>query len=296
MMSSYPIYRGMAAMLLAVVLYSIADALVKWLAGTYHPVQIMFCRTFFTWLPLLAMLPQKTKRIGLKSRNKGYMALRATIMALSLPFYFYAFKCLPLADAYAVAYVAPLFMVVFSIPILGEKVEKHAWIAVCVGFSGVLIMMRPGSAVFSLGGLSAFIGGILWALALVMGRKLSKTESEFSLTFWFWIACFLLSALYVPFCWQTPSLLDWGFFAASGIVGGVALLAITRAFTLAPASVVGPLDYFILVLGALIGYVVWGDIPDVFVILGASILVLSGLYLVFQETRRKPLVLFPVVE
>jgi drug/metabolite transporter (DMT)-like permease len=283
-------------MFLAVVFYSIADALVKWLAETYHPMQIMFCRAFFTWMPLLTMLPQKTKGFGLRSDKKGYMALRALIMALSLPLYFYAFKCLPLADAYAVAYVAPLFMVIFSIPILREKVEKHAWIAVFVGFSGVLVMMRPGSVVFSLGGLSAFIGGICWALALVMGRKLSKTESEFSLTFWFWAACFLLGALFAPFCWQTPSLLDWGLFAASGIIGGAALLAITRAFSLAPASIVGPLDYSILVLGAFIGYMVWGEIPDGCVILGAIILVLSGLYLVFQETRRKPLVLFPVVE
>ena len=295
-MLSYPIYRGMAAMLLAVTLYSINDALVKWLAATYNPMQIIFCRSFFTFFPLLAIVLQKRSWKNLQSNHKGSQILRAAIMALSLPFYIYAFKSLPLADAYAVAYVAPLFMAIFSIPILGEKIERHAWIAICVGFSGVLVMMRPGSIVFSLGGLSAFVGGILWALGLVMGRKLSKTESDFSLTLWFMGACFLFSSLFTPFCWQSPSLSDWGLFASSGIIGGAGLLAITRAFSLAPASVVGPIDYLILVFGALIGYVVWKDIPDVFIIIGALILVLSGLYLVYHEARRKPLVLFPVLE
>jgi len=295
-MLSYPIYRGMAVMLLAVALYSVNDALVKWLAGTYHPMQIMFCRSFFTFFPLLGIAVHRISWNGPKPDKIAYHALRAIIMALSLPFYIYAFKVLPLADAYAVAYVAPLFMAIFSIPILGEKIEKHAWIAISIGFVGVLIMMRPGSIVFSLGGLSAFIGGILWALALVMGRKLSQTESDFSLILWFLGACFFMSSLFTPFCWQMPPLSDWGLFAISGIIGSAGLVAITRAFSLAPASVVGPIDYLIFVFGALIGYFVWGDVPDIFVIIGALILVLSGLYLVYHETRRKPLVLFPVLE
>jgi drug/metabolite transporter (DMT)-like permease len=295
-MLSYPIYRGMAIMLLAVALYSINDALIKWLVGTYHPIQIMFCRSFFTFFLLLGIVLHRSSWTGLKTNQKGYQTLRAIIMAASIPFYIYAFKILPLADAYAVAYVAPLFMAIFSIPILGEKIEKHAWIAICVGFAGILIMMRPGSIVFSLGGLSALVGGILWALALVMGRKLSKTEKNLSLTLWFMGACILLSSSFAPFCWQTPSLGDWGLFALSGMVGGVALMAITRAFELAPASIVGPLDYLIFVFGALIGYMVWGDIPDTFVIIGAFILVLSGLYLVYHEARRKPFVLVSLEE
>ena len=295
-MLSYPIYRGMAVMFLAVALYSVNDAFLKWMASSYHPMQIMFCRSFFTWLPLLGSILQKQSWNGLRSGNKSYHALRAAIMTLSLPCYIYAFKLLPLADAYAVAYVAPLFMAIFSIPILGEKIERHAWLAILVGFSGVLIMMRPGSAVFSLGGLSALVGGILWALGLVMGRKISQTENDFSLSLWFLGACFLLSSLFMPFCWQSPSLSDWGLFAISGLIGGAGLLAITRAFSLAPASIVGPIDYLILVFGTLIGYVVWGDIPDTFIIIGALILVLSGLYLVYQETRRKPLVFFPLIE
>lgn len=295
-MLSYPIYRGMAIMLIAVALYSINDALIKWLVVTYHPMQIMFCRSFFTFFLLLGYVLHRSSWTGLKSNNMGYQALRAVIMAASIPFYIYAFKILPLADAYAVAYVAPLFMAIFSIPILGEKVEKHAWIAICIGFSGILIMMRPDSIVFSLGGLAALAGGILWALALVMGRKLSQTEKNLSLTLWFMGACFLMSSFFTPFYWQSPSFGDWGLFALSGMLGGIALMAITRAFELAPAAIVAPLDYLIFVFGALIGYVVWGDIPDTFVIIGALVLVLSGLYLVYHEARRKPFVYIPVEE
>ncbi len=292
-MLSYPIYRGMAVMFLAVALYSVNDTLLKWLASSYHPLQIMFCRSFFTWLPLLGVIVQKESWKSLKCNNKSYHTLRAGIMALSLPCYIYAFKTLPLADAYAVTYVAPLFMAIFSIPILGEKIEKHAWVAILIGFSGVLVMMRPGSAVFSSGGLAAFIGGLLWALGLVMGRKISQTESDFSLSVWFLAACFLLSSLFMPFCWQAPPLSDWILFAASGVIGGAGLLAITRAFSLAPASIIGPIDYLILVFGAILGYVIWGDIPDIFIVIGALILVFSGLYLVYQEVRRKPLGFFP---
>jgi len=295
-MLAYPIYRGMALMFLAVVLYSLNDALVKWLVSTYHPMQIMFCRSFFTWLPLLSMIPRRNSWQNSTSHKKPYHALRAIILALSLPFYIFAFKVLPLADAYAITFIAPLFMAIFSIPILGEKIEKHAWIAILMGFSGVLIMMRPGSAVFSLGGLSALIGGFLWALGLVLGRKLSQTESDFSLSVWFLGVCFLLSSLFMPFYWQPTPLSDWGLFFISGIIGGTGLLAITRAFSLAPASIIGPIDYLILVFGALIGYMVWGDIPDIFVVIGALILVLTGLYLVYCETRRKPLVFLSALE
>lgn len=295
-MLSYPIYRGMVFMLLSVILFSINDALLKWLAGTYHPMQIIFCRSFFVCFLLLGLAFQKKAWKTLKSNKKKYHALRAVIGALAVPFYIYAFANLPLADAYAVAYIAPLFMAIFAIPILGEKVEKHAWIAICMGFLGVLIMMRPGSAVLSLGGLSALIAGVVYALALVMSRKLSQTESDFSITIWFTSTCFCMSTLFIPFYWQTPSLWDWGLFATLGLVGGCAVISVTRAFSLAPAAIIGPIDYLIFIFGALIGYIVWGDLPDMFVILGVLILVLSGLYLVYQETQRRPLVFFPVVE
>lgn len=295
-MTSYPIIRGMAAMLLSVFLYSINDALLKWLAGTYHPMQIIFCRSFFTFLPLVGYARHTSSLKGYKLEKIGPQALRAIIAALSVPLYIYSYWALPLADAYAVSYVAPLLMAIFAIPILGEKVSPHAWIAITIGFLGVLVMMRPGSAVLSLGGLSAFMGGTLFALSLVLSRKLSQTESIVSITAWFMSACFIMSSLFMPFYWVEPTLSDWGLFAILGIVGCGALVTITQAFKLAPASIVGPIDYLLLVFGAIIGYFIWGDIPDAYIIAGACILVGSGLYLLYQETREKSMVLLPVVE
>lgn len=209
-MTSNPIFRGMAAMFVSVLFYSINDALLKWLAGTYHPMQIMFCRSFFTFLPLLWLAREKITWASFKSTKAGYHFLRALIAASSVPFYIYAYGALPLADAYAVSFVAPLFMAIFAIPILGEKVSKHAWTAICVGFVGVIVMMRPGSAVFSFGGLSAFTGGVLFALSLVMSKKLSETENEYLITIWFMGMCFIMSTLFMPVYWQTPPLSDWG--------------------------------------------------------------------------------------
>ncbi len=295
-MISYPVYRGMAAMILSVFFYSINDALLKWLAGTYHPMQIIFCRSFFTILPLLAYALYKGSWESFKTKNYRYQILRAFIAALSVPLYIYAYWSLPLADAYAVSYVAPLFMAIFAIPILGEKVSSHAWIAISVGFLGVLVMMRPGSAVLSLGGFSAFSAGSVFALSLVMSRMLSKTETNISITAWFMLACFIMSSVFMPFVWIETTLYDWFLFAVLGLVGCGALYTITFALSLAPASIIGPLDYLLLVFGAVFGYYIWGDIPDEYVVLGAFILVGSGLYLIYNEARIKDLELLPVVE
>ncbi len=295
-MISYPIYRGMAAMLLSVFLFSINDALLKWLAGTYHPMQIIFCRSFFTFFPLLGPFLLKQQRIDFRAGNNGYHALRAFIAALSVPLYIYAYKALPLADAYAVSYVAPLFMAIFAIPLLGEKVSKQAWTVIIIGFFGILIMMRPGSAVLSLGGLSAFAAGVVYALAIVMSRKLSETESDFSITAWFMGVSFIMSSLFMPFYWETPPLSDWGLFAVLGVVSYGAVLTITQAFRLAPAAIVGPIDYLLVVFGAILGYYIWGDVPDMYVVIGSCVLIGSGLYLLYHESKNKTLAFAHVVE
>jgi drug/metabolite transporter (DMT)-like permease len=286
----------MMAMLLAVVCYSINDALIKWLSDSYHPMQIIFCRSLFVLVLPLGMTFHKKSWKTLKSTQNHYHAFRALITALSVALYVYSFGHLPLADAYAIAYVSPFFMALFSIPLLGEKVEFHGWVAIGIGLCGILIMTRPGSRVLSWGGLSACLAGIFYALSLVMSRKLSRTESDVLITLWFVGACFVLSVFFMPFCWKMPSATDWLLFAALGAAGGVAIMAMTRAFSLAPAFVLGPLDYLSFVCGTVIGYVVWGDVPDAFVLGGAFLLVLGGLYLVSQEARRKPLVLGSVLQ
>jgi drug/metabolite transporter (DMT)-like permease len=237
------------------------------------------------------MTLQRQSWKSLKSNKKKYHALRAVITVLSMVFYIYSFSHLPLADTYALAYVSPFFMALFSSPLLGERVTIHAWIAIVIGFCGVLIIVRPGSTVFSFGGLAAFTAGMLYALSLVMSRKLSQTESDFAITLWFMGLSFVVSGFLIPFYWQMPSLNEWILFIALGSVGGTAVMAITRAFSLAPAFIVGPLDYLTFVFGTLIGYMIWGDIPDAFVVTGAFLLIFGGLYLVYQEARRKPFVL-----
>jgi drug/metabolite transporter (DMT)-like permease len=283
-------------MFLAVTCYSINDALIKWLSDSYHPTQIVFCRSLFVFFIPLGMAFQKQPWKSLKSNKKRYHVLRAVITTLSMFFYIYSFSHLPLADAYALAYVSPFFMALFSSPLLGEKVTPHAWIAIVIGFCGVLIIARPGSSVFSFGGLAAFIAGMLYALSLVMSRKLSQTESDTAITLWFMGTCFVISGLMMPFYWQMPLFEEWALFISLGVAGGTAVMAITRAFSLAPAFIVGPLDYLSFVFGTLIGYVIWGDIPDIFVVTGVFLLIFGGLYLVYQEARRKAFVFAPPLE
>lgn len=284
-MPSNPIYRGVAAMILATICYSINDALIKWLADAFHPLQIIFCRSVCMFLIPLIFVLQKRPGLSIKSSKKGYQALRAILTFLSVLFYVYSFSQLPLTDAYALAYVSPFFMAFFSKPILGESVTPHAWVAILIGFCGVLIIARPGSAVFSLGGLAACIAGILYGISLVMSRKLSQTESDFSITLWSMGACFLGSGIFMPFYWQSPSLNEWALFMALGIAGGLAVMAITQAFRLAPAFIVGPFEYLSFAFGIFFGYILWGDMPNASVITGVFLLIFGGLYLLYQESR-----------
>ncbi len=277
--------RGIALMVLSVLLFSCMDALVKWVSEI-HPVgQIVFFRNLFAFLPV-ALFVHRAGGLGvLRTRRLGGHALRAVVGIAAMACFFAAFSLMPLGDAVALGMSGPIFLTALSVPLLGEKVGVRRWSAVIVGFLGVLVMTRPGAGVFDPVALLPLAGAVFYALAMVSIRKLSATEPPVAIVFYFTLFATLAAALSLPVQWVTPpTLIDLLLLVSVGLVGGVAQLAMTQAFRLAPVALIAPFDYAALVFAVALGYLIWGDVPDAFLLFGAGIVIGSGLYILHRET------------
>ena len=271
-------------MLLAVAIFSCMDALIKWLSATYPTIEIVFFRSSFAFLPLLPALLQGG-RAALRTRRPLAQAGRAAIGVVSMFGFFYCFRLMPLADVFGIAFSAPIFVTALSVPMLGEKVGIRRWSAVVVGFVGVLVMLRPDTGMFASASWIALLATLLYALGQIFVRDLTKTETTACIVFYVTLTTTIVSGSALPFLWVTPSWRDAPLLAAVGILGGVAQLAFTRAFRLAPAAVISPFDYTGLLYAGALGYYVWGDVPTATFLVGAAIVMASGLYILYRETK-----------
>jgi drug/metabolite transporter (DMT)-like permease len=195
-------------------------------------------------------------------------------------------RALPLAEAVAIGYAAPIFITALSVPLLGEAVGVRRWSAVCVGFAGVLVMIRPGAAVFEASSLVALLAALFYAFAMIFIRRLGRTESTACIAFYFTLTCAVVSAPFLPLQWVAPDLPQAILLVAVGLIGGVAQLAVTAAFRAAPAAVVAPFDYSSMLYVTVIGYAVWGEMPDRLIFAGAAVVIASGLYILHRERVR----------
>lgn len=279
--------RGIGNIALAVALFATMDALVKHLAATYPILQLVFFRSFFAFAPL-SILILRSGGIGAlaTARPLGHV-LRSLTGLVSMALFFLAFALLPLAEAIALSFAGPLFLTVLSIPLLGERVGPRRWAAVFAGFIGVLVIVRPGAGVFGAAALVPIGAALTYAFAMVYVRKLSRTETNAAIVFYFTLTCTVASGLALPFVWVTPSLADLPALVGLGLLGGAAQLFMTQAFRLAPAAVIAPFEYLAILFGIGFGYVFWGDLPDRWTVLGVAVVVASGLYILHRETVRR---------
>ncbi len=282
--STNTVSRGIASMLLAVAIFSCMDALIKWLSASYPTIEIVFFRSSFAFLPLLPAL-LRGGRAALRTRRPLTQAGRAGLGLISMFGFFYCFRMMPLADVFGIAFSAPIFVTALSVPMLGEKVGIRRWSAVVVGFAGVLVMLRPDAGVLASASWIALFATVLYALGQIFVRDLTKTETTICIVFYVTLTTTTVSAIAMPFVWVMPGPADAVLLAAIGILGGLAQLAFTRAFRLAPAAVVSPFDYTGLLYAGVIGYYVWGDVPTATFLAGAAIVMASGLYILYRETK-----------
>jgi drug/metabolite transporter (DMT)-like permease len=281
---------GIGLMLLGVFLFSFNDAVGKWLVATYSVSQLMLIRSGTTMILLVPLIWRAGREAFTGAPRPGLQVLRVVLSTAEVVMFFWAVGYLPLADAITFYLAGPIYVTAFSALLLKEKVGWRRWCAVLVGFAGVVIALRPSAASFTLPALIALIGSVFFALLMIVTRIVRDTSDTVLMTGQFF-GSFAFGAVTAPFVWITPSAYDFFFLSAFGAVSIAALFCINRSLKLAPASVVVPYQYTMLIWAIALGYLVFGDVPDVPMLIGGAIIVASGLYIFWREqiaARRDP--------
>src|ERR1700733_1823646 len=278
---------GILYMVASVFLFSIQNAIGKWLAQTYPIPMLVFFRSFIALLPSFILVMRAGGFRVMRTNRMGAQFGRAVIWGGSNVASFFGFHLLPVADAIALTFAAPLFLTALSYPILKERVSRERWIAVSVGFAGVLVMARPSGAENALGVAGAVTCAVCNAIGTLTVRDLCRTEHSASIVTWTAIFMTLMALPALPFFWVTPTPVDFLLFCSIGLIGGVSQYWTTQALSYAPAAAVSPFNYTALIWGSIIGLVVWGELPTLPIVLGAAIVTLTGLYLLRSESRRR---------
>jgi len=279
--------RGITLMIAAVGIFGVMDALMKFLAVTYPPMQIASLRGASS-LPFVFATCLATGRFAdLRPRRLHLHALRAVVSIAMLWCFVFALSHMSLANTYAITLSAPLLVVPCAALLLGEHADRHVWAAILVGLTGVLVMLKPTAAGFvSIAALAALGSAFCWAIVVVMVRILSSTEKTASMVFWFLLMLALGAGALAAPGWVTIAAVHWPWIALLGLAGWGAQHLVTEAFRLAPASTVAPFEYLSIVWGACIDWFFWQAVPGARIVLGAAIVVAAGLYLVHRERRR----------
>jgi drug/metabolite transporter (DMT)-like permease len=283
-----PIF-GIALINLAVVIFTSMDAVIKLVSETFPTGQLVFFRNLFAFGPILIFMMSQGA-VQLRTRHAlGHLA-RGLFGVSAMYCYFLSYKLLPLSDAIALGLSGPIFLTILSIPFLGERVGLRRWSACIVGFLGVLIMTRPGAGVWQTEALVPLLAAVFYALAMISIRKLTATEPSGTIVFYFTLFATLaglatapLGAVDSELAWVWPSGAEWLIVLAIGLMGGCGQILITIAFRCAPVSVVAPFDYMALVYGFLLGWAVFEEVPDWYLIIGGATVVASGIYIVHRE-------------
>jgi drug/metabolite transporter (DMT)-like permease len=282
------IKRGIAYVSGSIFVFAMGNVLVKYLAADYPVSEIVFFRSFFALIPILAIIWRGGKINVFHTRRPLAHLLRATMWLLSFYCWFFAIKLLPLADASAFSFTAPIFLTVLSMPLLGERVGPHRWAAVLVGFVGVVIMARPTGDVLQVGALFGIANALFYALGSLGVREMSRTEKSETIVFYTQVFGTVLSGVSLIFVWVTPSWTDAAGMAVIGLAGGIGQYLMTQAYRYAPAAVVGPFTYTSIIWAVILGYIFWQDLPGLEVVIGIAIVAASGLYILHRETRGAP--------
>lgn len=277
---------GIVLMVVAVGCFASVNMVIKVIGIGYHPFEAVFFRNLITAvLTVPFILASGGPRI-LKTRRPFAHAMRALFGIGSNACYFYAYQRVSLADGMAIAMAVPIFATLVSIPLLGEKVGWHRWGAILIGFGGVLIALNPHGDIQS-GSLFALAGTVCWAIAMPYVRMLGISESPYTVVFHYMVAGTLMAACTLPWVWVTPTLEVLLLYVAAGVLATAGQIAMTYALKLAPTSVISPFEYTKIAWAILFDLTIWGASPSLTTSLGAGIVMLTGLYILYRETRRR---------
>jgi drug/metabolite transporter (DMT)-like permease len=287
-------FRAIGLKLLSAFLFTVMSVLVRDL-GQKAPVgEIVFFRGLFAILPVLAIYAWRGEiRDAIATKSPFGQLLRGFISAAGMYSNFGALARIPLADVTAIGFGSPLITVAMAALILKERVRVYRWSAVTVGFAGVIVMLLPhldigkyamvATAATTVGSLLALGAAFTNAAAQIQTRRLVATEKTASIVFYFSLLMAIAGAVTLPFAWHRPSLLEFAEFAAIGTLGGIGHIFLTQSYRYATASVIAPFDYSTMIWALLLGYWFFGEVPGHLVLIGAGIVIASGLFVIWRE-------------
>ena len=273
---------GIALMLLGDFVYSLSDALGKWLVATYSVGQLLLIRSSAAFVVLAPFAWRAGWAAFATMPRPRLQILRVLLCSLEVVFFFWAVSYLPLADVTTFYLAGPIFVTALSPFLLGEKIDWKRWAAVLAGFVGVAVAMRPSLASVSSSALVALAGSFCFALLMMVTRAVRGTP-DIVLATTQMISTGLFGAALAPFGWVAPGARDTALLALVGVVAMLGLVCVNRALKLAPASVVAPYQYSFILWAVILGYLVFGDVPTALLVSGAAIIVAAGIFLFWRD-------------
>ena len=276
-------------MIASVACFSIMDIIVKYLKDAPFG-QVLFMRFAFGMIPIILLIPRKKVFTFYKTKRPGLHSLRCIAGLIAIIAIFIALRKLPLATVVSISFAAPIFTTIFSIFLLSEKVGIYRWLAVLVGFIGILIITEPGISNLNI----YYIFPIIFCLGLsyvaITLRQLSTTEPVWLISLFFSIAITFLSFLTLPFGWVMPSFNHFLILSLVGIFGGVSNLWLSQSYKYSEVSLVTPLKYLTLVFAIIFGYFIWDEIPTIKTLIGALLVIVSTLIIFRREIYKKKII------
>lgn len=277
---------GILHMVGATIVFALSSAMSKWLVDIYPVGEVLFTRSCVSLIACaLFILPQTGLAVFHTRRRRDHL-MRSLSQTVSQTFLVIAFSLMPLASAVAINFSAPLFTALVAILMLKEPVGFTRWFALIAGFIGVLIVTNPGADTFQIGAIFALANAMIYGSVTAAVRGMTATESAETLLMYQLLLITAFFSLLLPFGVAAPTWADAGLMLANGLTNAIGQYWWTRALHLAPASAVTPFFYLSLVWAALLGFVVWGDLPTVGLLVGSAVVVGSGLFLLWRESAR----------
>ena len=278
-MTRSPVVRGVLAMIAGAGLLTLSDAASKHLAHSYPVGQVICLRQLAAFIFILPYVMSVTGFRALRVVDRAGQTLRALCFVAGAGLIVWSLSLLPISIVTVVLFSSPLFVALFSAPILGERVDARQWLAIGAGFVGVLLIVRPAGG-FSWIVLLPVLATIINSLRDTITRRLSRTESSVSMLFWSSAAVTLVGFFTLPFGWRPLDLEAGAWFVAAGLFNATAHFLVIEALRLGRAAVVVPFRYTGILWAILVGFLIWNEVPDIGMLAGALIVVLSGIYMI----------------
>ncbi len=259
------------------------DLCAKWLLADYSLPQFVFLRSIFG-VSFFLLTARFYGGLGSLKTKRWKWHLFRTLLATGAMFgFFYGLSRMPLVNALTIAFTAPLFVTGLSVPFLGEHVGWRRWMAVIIGFIGVLIVLRPGTGMFTPAAIGVILAAVCYAGLALTARKLAATESSFSLSVYVVTGPFLVSSTMIAGNFTAPDASGWFLFITAGLCSALAWVGIVGGYRRAPPAMLAPFEYTALIGAAIAGYLIWDEVPDVWVVAGGLVIIGSGLFIVHRE-------------